>query len=204
MTRDWPKKPLSCAPLQIIDGDRGKEYPKQSDFQPSGHCLFLNTGNVRRDGFDFSECQFISEEKDQRLRKGKLARYDVVMTTRGTIGNTGFFDESVPYEHVRINSGMIILRANPEGLLPSFLYHFVRSPHFEAQTNSLRTGAAQPQLPIRDIKHIELPLPDIPAQEKIAGALSAYDSLIENNRLQTSRSINAKGFRPESGCATCA
>ena len=31
---------------EIIDGDRGKNYPKQDEFYPQGYCLFLNTGNI--------------------------------------------------------------------------------------------------------------------------------------------------------------
>jgi hypothetical protein len=58
--------------LEIIDGDRGANYPKDSDFQGEGHCLFLNTKNVRPDGFDFRNTMFVSEEKDNQLRKGKL------------------------------------------------------------------------------------------------------------------------------------
>ncbi|MCE2485561.1 MAG: hypothetical protein J4F42_08620 [Desulfurellaceae bacterium] len=49
------------APFEIIDGDRGKNYPKQNEFSDDGHCLFLSATNVTRDGFEFSECQFISE-----------------------------------------------------------------------------------------------------------------------------------------------
>ena len=75
--------------LQIIDGDRGENYPKASDFHDKGHCLFLNTKNVRPDGFDFESTMFITAEKDGQLRKGKLKKDDVVLTTRGTIGNIG-------------------------------------------------------------------------------------------------------------------
>jgi type I restriction enzyme S subunit len=178
----WSRKPISASPVEIIDGDRGKEYPKQSDFQETGYCLFLNTGNVRQDGFDFSNCQFISDDKDRRLRKGKLTRDDLVMTTRGTIGNVGHFVENVPYEQIRINSGMVIFRTDRKRLLPLFLYHFFRSPDFVGQTTSLRSGVAQPQLPIRDIRQIEVPLPDILIQGRIASILSTYDDLIENNR----------------------
>ena len=178
----WSRRPLFSAAVEIIDGDRGKEYPKHSDFSDSGYCLFLNTGNVRPDGFDFSNCQFISEETDQRLRKGKLARYDLVMTTRGTIGNVAYYDDNVPYETVRINSGMVIFRADASRLHPSFLYHFLRSPDFIGQTISMRSGVAQPQFPIRDIRRVELPTPDLAIQRKIASVLSAYDDLIENNR----------------------
>jgi type I restriction enzyme S subunit len=182
MRRTWKILPLSAVPVQIIDGDRGKNYPKQTDFSESGYCLFLNAGNVTSNGFDFSNCQFINEDKDQALRKGRLSRDDVVMTTRGTIGNVSFFDEKVVYDSIRINSGMVIFRTTPNELSPAFLYHYLRSPDFEGQTISLRSGVAQPQLPIRDIKLIQIPLPDVDTQYRIASILSAYDDLIENNR----------------------
>ncbi|MDD9820812.1 MAG: restriction endonuclease subunit S [Nitrospira sp.] len=170
------------APFEIIDGDRGKSYPKQWDFSDSGHCVFLNATNVTRNGFEFSECQFISEQKDNQLRKGKLQRDDIVLTTRGTIGNVAHFKASVPFEQMRINSGMVILRCDPNKILPTYLYHFLRSPSFHGQVNSLRSGVAQPQLPIRDMKRIKIPLPNLTEQRRIASILSAYDDLIENNR----------------------
>jgi type I restriction enzyme S subunit len=61
--------------MEIIDGDRGTNYPKKTDFRESGHCLFLNTSNVRKGAFDFSECDFITREKDGALRKGVLLAF---------------------------------------------------------------------------------------------------------------------------------
>ena len=170
------------APFEIIDGDRGKNYPKQNALFNSGYCLFLSATNVTRSGFEFSECQFITDQKDEVLRKGKLQRDDVVLTTRGTIGNAAHFNASIPYDHMRINSGMVILRCNAEKILPTYLYHFLRTPSFHGQVNSLRSGVAQPQLPIRDMKRIKMPLPPLSRQIYIASILSAYDDLIENNR----------------------
>lgn len=57
---------------EIIDGDRGKNYPHQHEFLDEGYCLFLNTGNVTKAGFSFDSNQFISKEKCDLLRKGKL------------------------------------------------------------------------------------------------------------------------------------
>ena len=118
------------APFEIIDGDRGKNYPKQNEFSDDGHCLFLSAANVTRGGFEFSECQFITEQKDGMLRKGKLQRDDIVLTTRGTIGNVAHFRASVPYERLRINSGMVILRCNVEKISPTIPLSFsALSPH---------------------------------------------------------------------------
>ncbi|WP_020158420.1 restriction endonuclease subunit S [Methylobacter marinus] len=182
MRSSWQELPLGDAPLQIIDGDRGKAYPKHSDFLNDGHCLFLNATNVTVNGFNFSDCQFISEQKDDELRKGKLARNDVVLTTRGTLGNSAYYRKDIAFDHVRINSGMVIIRTDLAQLLPEFVYGFIRSPSFECQVEQLRSGVAQPQLPIRDLSKIKIPLPPVNVQEKIVDVFSSYDALIENNR----------------------
>ena len=86
MESEWTFKTLASAPLDIIDGDRGTNYPTQTEFASNGHCLFLNAGNVTKSGFKFSDTAFITKDKDGLLRKGKLQKYDVVLTTRGTVG----------------------------------------------------------------------------------------------------------------------
>lgn len=169
---------------EIIDGDRGKNYPKQDEFYPQGYCLFLNTGNVTKEGLTFEENQFITKEKDEALRKGKLKRGDIVYTTRGTVGNAGYYNSNVPYENVRINSGMVILRANGEIVDARFLYQILKSEYYRPYFKQYCTGSAQPQLPIKNFSQIYLNVPDIKTQHRIADILSAYDDLIENNHKQ--------------------
>lgn len=178
----WPELPLGGLPIDIIDGDRGKNYPKQNEFQEEGYCVFLSATNVTKGGFKFDAVQFIDEQKDSALRKGKLSRNDVVLTTRGTIGNSAFFNESIPYENMRINSGMVILRVVPDKFYAPFLYSYLRSQSFLKKVDSIRSGAAQPQLPIRDLVTVKIPCPDISEQIKASKFISTYDDLIENNR----------------------
>lgn len=179
---EWPVLELGAYPLEIIDGDRGAEYPKTADFTPSGYCLFLNAGNVTANGFAFDQCAYISEEKDKKLRKGRLLRNDTVATTRGTVGNFAFYDRSVPMSNIRINSGMVILRPDQRRVDPRFLYFAVRSPLFGSQIKSLTSGSAQPQLPIRDMKKLRLPLPPIQEQRSIVDAIGSLDDKIKLNR----------------------
>lgn len=169
---------------EIIDGDRGKKYPKQDEFYPQGYCLFLNTGNVTKEGLIFEENQFITKEKDEALRKGKLKRGDIVYTTRGTVGNAGYYNSNVPYENVRINSGMVILRANVEIVDARFLYQILKSEYYRPYFKQYCTGSAQPQLPIKNFSQIYLNVPDIKTQHRIADIVSAYDDLIKNNQRQ--------------------
>lgn len=170
------------APFEIIDGDRGGNYPKGNEFSEIGYCLFLNAGNVTTSGFSLEQCSFITEVKDNLLRKGKLKRNDIILTTRGTVGNVAFYDTNIPYEHIRINSGMVIFRANPDEILPKYLYAFLRSNYFMRQVLSLRSGSAQPQLPIRDMRKIKIPIPSILEQERIVDIIYCLDDKIELNR----------------------
>ena len=168
----------------IIDGDRGKNYPKQNEFHDKGYCLFLNTGNVTRQGFDFNNNMFITKEKDNVMRKGKLKRGDIVFTSRGTIGNTAYYNDTIPFDNVRINSGMVILRTKQEKVEQRYLYQLLKSNYQRERMQSYITGSAQPQLPIKNFSQIELPLPPLQIQCRIADILSAYDDLIENNQKQ--------------------
>ncbi len=168
----------------IIDGDRGKKYPKQNEFFPEGYCLFLNAGNVTPNGFSFEENSFITQEKDDLLRKGKLQRGDIVYTTRGTVGNAALYSESVPFENIRINSGMVILRCHEDIVDKQYLYQVLKSEHFRPYFKKYCTGSAQPQLPIINFSKIELNIPEMATQRRIADILSAYDDLIESNRKQ--------------------
>ena len=169
---------LSVSPMtaicQIIDGDRGKNYPKQEEFSDSGFCLFLNAKNVTAQGFSFENCTYITEEKDALLRNGKLCRGDVVLTTRGTIGNLAFYDTSVPYENIRINSGMVILRMNKQVVSEIFFIE-----QFKMQLDSIKSriasGSAQPQLPISTMNKIEMILPPIELQNQFAAFVERVD-----------------------------
>ena len=86
---------LEDAGIQLIDGDRGKNYPTQSHFSNKGFCLFLSAKNVTNNGFEFSDLVFIDKNRDELLRAGKLQRGDIVVTTRGTIGNVALYSDTV-------------------------------------------------------------------------------------------------------------
>lgn len=178
---DWPIPTFATAPFQIIDGDRGSNYPSKADLFPAGHCLFLNTKNVRSDGFKFDEVEFISAEKDHALRKGKLERGDVLLTTRGTIGNTALYDESVEFDHIRINSGMLIFRPDAAELSSSYLFLFFQSENFRAQRELIVSGSAQPQLPIRNLNEAKIPLPPLATQRAIVAEIEAEQALVNTN-----------------------
>lgn len=151
--------------IDIIDGDRGVNYPKQEEFYPEGDCLFLNAGNVTTKGFDFSSCAYITKEKDAILRKGKVQHGDVLLTTRGTVGNVAFYNETMTFSEMRINSGMVILR-NLGVVSPEYIYTSLRHEYLQKLMTMYASGSAQPQLPIKDMKRMKIIKPDIKTMER--------------------------------------
>lgn len=151
----------------IIDGDRSKNYPSQDEFSSNGYCLFLNAKNVTASGFSFENCMFITKEKDKLLKKGRLERGDVILTTRGTIGNLAFYDDSVPYENVRINSGMVILRMN-HNLVSEYFFIEQFKILLSLIKEKIASGSAQPQLPISTMNKIMLLMPAMEQQKEFS------------------------------------
>ncbi len=176
---DWVKTPFSSNIL-VIDGDRGDNYPKAEEYSSNGYCVFLNAKNVTKNGFAFNEIQFITKEKDKLLRKGKLSRNDIVLTTRGSLGQFAFYDETVPFENVRINSGMVILRLKNNEIDSDFLYNFCRSETIQSTIQAQSFGNAVQQLTVAVINNFTLFHPkSIKEQQKIASCLSSLDELIQ-------------------------
>ena len=165
-------------PIEIIDGDRSHRYPKRSEFQEKG-VLFLNTANIVQNRLDITEANFVALEKFNEIKKGRLQRFDIVITTRGSLGKVALFNINPPVG--LINAQMLILRADDKVINPTFLFYQFCDDDFQTKLKNFASGSAQPQIPIMDLKEIEVCVPSLETQRKIAAVLSAYDDLIENN-----------------------
>ena len=190
---EWKFLTLKEAELEFIDGDRGVNYPKKSELLPEGDCVFLNTGNVRQNSFDFSNLDFITKEKDNLLRNGKLQRDDIVLTTRGTVGNVALYSQEVPFSNIRINSGMVIIRVNKNFWHPYFIYLFFQSHLFKKQISRLISGSAQPQLPISILETVSIPQLTLDEQKEIIFNIKSINQKIQiNNQINQELEAMAK------------
>ncbi|WP_416193648.1 restriction endonuclease subunit S [Nitrobacter sp. TKz-YC01] len=95
---------------------------------------------------------------------------------------SSFSSGDPPYAPVSETGTTSILRPEAKKLLPRFFYFSVRSPSFAAQIRSLTSGSAQPQLPIRDMRKLRLPLPPFEEQARIVEIIGSLDDKIELNR----------------------
>ena len=170
-TDPWEQRKLDEV-FQIIDGDRGKNYPGTGDFLSNGDVLFLDTGNVRKDGFNFDNKRYIDFNRDKLLRNGRLILGDYVLTSRGTLGNLAYYSQSIynRYPHIRINSAMLILRMmNTIKVNNLYLYITLRSNVINEFMKHNFVGSAQPHITKKEFSSVLLPIPRQLEEQKIIG-----------------------------------
>ena len=124
---------------------------------------------------------FISEQRFQEILRltGAPKTGDVLLTSRGTLG--------VPYlvndaDRFHFADGNLTWFRNFRNLDSQYLKYFFVSPPGKAELSKCVIGSSQMAYTIASLKKVEIPLPSLLVQRRIAGILSAYDDLIENSR----------------------
>ena len=98
----------------------------------------------------------------------------VITGRSGTIGEVRYVEENY-WPH---NTSLYV--KDFKGNSPRFVYYFMKN----FGTERVKGGSAVPTLNRNSLSNLEIIVPDIDTQHRIADILSAYDALIENNRKQ--------------------
>ena len=133
---------------------------------------------------EIDNCDYISEEFYEAVAQkyGVPQEIDLLVTTRGTIGVPYLYKKSDRFYFA--DGNLTWMKDFQSTLLPQYLYYWFLSHEGQSKIDSIAKGTAQKAVPIAGIKTLELLLPPIEIQCRIADILSAYDVLIENNRKQ--------------------
>jgi type I restriction enzyme S subunit len=173
---EWEVKSVKSLNFDISDGNYASKYPKASDFRLIG-VPFIRANNVHDMGIVDDDMRFISKDQHRDLQKGHLKKNDILVTTRGDIGQIAL----VPDRHVGSNINAQIVRINTDnhGVDHRFFAYSLGSESSQAQLKNLQTGSALKQLPVGRFTQLQLAIPTPPEQRAIAGALSDADALID-------------------------
>ncbi len=169
----WMKVKLAQVCSSISDGDH-LPPPKCESGIP-----FVTISDIKNNKFDLSNTRFVPKayfdtiDEKRRIRKG-----DVLYSVVGSYGIPVYADTDL---EIAFQRHIAILK--PSSTVDSrFLYYSVLSPAFYNAADNVAIGAAQKTITLSALRNLEIPLPPLPVQRRIADILSAYDDLIENNR----------------------
>ncbi len=122
----------------------------------------------------------VSSDHVERLSRHKLRSGDIVYGRRGDIGRQALIRRN--QDGWLCGTGCLRLSLGDTVVDPLFLHYYLRQPSVISWISGQAIGATLPNLNTSILQSVPVRIPPLPLQRRIAGILSAYDDLIENNQ----------------------
>ncbi len=161
--------------VKVVD-NRGKTPPTTTD----GHFLLeINCIAGAKKYPDYSQVKkFVSEGTyNTWFRSGHPQKGDILIPTVGTLDAIAVMDRN----DCCIAQNMIAFRTDPDICNNEYLYYYLCNPIVRKRLLNLDIGGVQPSIKVPHIKKLEIDIPKLDEQRKIASVLSAIDEKIQLN-----------------------
>jgi len=172
----WPEVALGEL-CDFENGDRGKNYPSKSALLDSG-IPFINAGHLKNHTIELGGMNYISEERYDLLRSGKVKLGDFLFCLRGSLGKFGVVER---LEKGAIASSLVIIRPQANLHAP-YLKHYFASDLCSRWIDAESNGLAQPNLGAKNLKKFKIPLPPLEEQKRIATILDQADAIVKKRQ----------------------
>ncbi|MCA1042038.1 restriction endonuclease subunit S [Bacillus infantis] len=169
---------------------RGRTPKKLGLEWGKGSIAALSANNVKMGYIDFSaECYLGSLELyDRWMTKGDLSKGDILMTMEAPLGNVA----QVPDNNKYILSQRVIAFKTDEDLYNDYFKHFLMSPFFQSVLDKNATGTTAKGISQKNLSQLDVLIPPLKEQQKIAEILSSVDEHINSYQKEKVKYIELK------------
>jgi type I restriction enzyme S subunit len=171
-TAEW--KPAKLDELGFVGRGKSRHRPRDAAFLYGGCYPFFQTGNIKAANFHLSE--YTQTYSEEGLAQSKLWKPGTLCITiaaniaeSAILSIEGCFPDSVV--------GFV---ADPDKADVRFIKYYMDT--LKLQMQSVSRGTTQDNLSLDKLLTFDFLVPPLPVQRRIAGILSAYDELMENNQ----------------------
>ena len=189
LPKGWRKVKLGelVIPGGSVSGPFGSDI-KSIYFRPKGvpiirgNNLTMNTDKGRYIDDDYI---FLDPKKFEELKKAEALPEDIIITARGTIGQTGIIPRNSKYPRYIISANQLRFRIDKQKADPLFVYYQLSSKYMAQKMQNYSVNVGVPNFNLTAARNLELLIPeDVNEQKRIADILSAFDDKIEvNNKI---------------------
>ena len=176
----WEKVKLGDLANCIQPGPFGSQL-HSSDYADEGTPIIMPKDMI---GGKISHQDLIRvpDEHLQRLKRHQVFDGDLMVARKGDVRKCVYITEN---ENGWLTGSDCLKVSLDRGkCYPKYIYYQLRSPFIGRWLETISIGATMPSLNTGLLSGIEISLPTIDAQMRIAEVLSSYDDLIENNQKQ--------------------
>ncbi len=145
---------------------------KSSEYQNKGHRVIRIT-NVQKGFLIDDDPKF--HNSSENLKKYELKENDILISLTGNVGRVGLVTKNILPAYLNQRVGCIRIK---EDLVDNnFLFHFLNNDCFENDCINNSKGIAQLNLSTEWLKNVEIKLPSLEDQKKIAKILDKADEI---------------------------
>ncbi|MCU0794613.1 MAG: restriction endonuclease subunit S [Akkermansiaceae bacterium] len=167
---------------EIADQIRGVTYGKQDATKTamSGYVPVLRAGNITDVGLTFDDLVYVPSSKvspKQRIKKNDI----VIAASSGSLDVVGKAARALEDFDGGFGAFCKVLR--PRSVVnAAFFSHYFKTPEYRKLISSLAAGANINNLRNGDLDDLQIPLPPLAEQKRIAAILDAADALRTKRR----------------------
>ena len=176
----WEKVKLGEISFCIQPGPFGSQL-HNSDYADEGTPIIMPKdmvdGHIRHTGLIR-----VPEEHVARLQRHQVCAGNLMVARKGDVRKCVYITENE--NGWLTGSDCLKVALNENVCFPKYIYYQLRSPYIGRWLEQISIGATMPSINTGLLSGIEMYLPSLEIQRRIADILSAYDDLIENNRKQ--------------------
>lgn len=143
---------------------------------------YLDTGSLNEGVIDYLQL-FDTQKDNVPSRAQRKVTHNTILysSVRPRLHHYGILNDPIP--NLVVSTGFITIDANIQKVNPYFLYYKLTVPDITEHLARIADTAvtSYPSISPSDIGDLEINLPDIDTQDKIANAIKAIDDKIANN-----------------------
>ncbi|MEI6296539.1 MAG: restriction endonuclease subunit S [bacterium] len=173
----WEGKKLG----DICDVKGGKRIPLGYSLQKENNGLpYITVSDMENGSVSVSKIKFVPESIFEKIKNYTISTNDIFISVAGTLGLVGIIPKELEGASLTENADKLTnLKCNQ-----LFLFHFLNAGSLKKLIENTKTSNAQPKLAIYALKTLDLNIPEISEQQKIAEFLGSTGELINNLKEQ--------------------
>jgi type I restriction enzyme S subunit len=171
---DW-----QCTTLgHVAQVKGGKRLPKGEKFADTVTPFpYIRVTDFANFSIDTSDLRYLTPEVQATIERYTISKNDVYISIAGSIGITGMIPTRLDGANLTENAAKLVLKEDV--IDPRFLMYYLASEVAQTEIRGHTVKNAQPKLALVRIASLEIPLPPLPEQRKIAEVLGLVQRAIE-------------------------
>jgi type I restriction enzyme S subunit len=172
--KEWEIQPLDSIVTESITYGIVQPGPNIPDGVP-----FIRSGDATADQLDPDSLQRTSEEIAESYSRSRVNAGEIITTIRATVGDS----HQVPESLDGANLGRGVARIVPEEKINRrFLLWAMRSNYMDRQFKMHMKGSTYSEITLGQLGKLEVALPKVDEQKRIAGVLDAQEQKIQEEQ----------------------